>query len=98
MVDARPKRYPYRLCPWLDIVSFSRTYESLSLLLGSGGLGLCSLLAVASDHDDAEEGAHDGGTEENQDDGDADGPDARREDAVEGVVGIDEGLPEGNLG
>lgn len=80
------------------MLSFSRTYESLSLLLGSGGLGLCGLLAVASDHDNTEEGAHDGGAEEDQDDGDANGPDARREDAVEGVVGIDEGLPGGNLG
>lgn len=59
---------------------------SLCLLLCSG------LLSVAFDHDDTEEGAHDGGTEQDKDDGDADGPDARGEEVLEGVVRVDEGL------
>lgn len=63
----------------------------LRLLLG-GGLGLCGLLAVAANHDDAEEGAHDGGAEEDKDNGDADGPDAGREEVLQRVVVVDEGL------
>lgn len=65
---------------------------SLRLLLRGGGLGLGGLLLVAPDHDDAEEGADDGGGEQDEDDGDADGPDARGEEVLEGVVRVDEGL------
>lgn len=53
---------------------------------------LQSLFPVASDHDDGEEGADDGGTEENEDDGNADGPDSRWEEAVEWVLFVDEWL------
>lgn len=66
--------------------------SALRLLLRGGGLGLGGLLLVALDHDDAEEGAHDGGGEEDEDDGDADGPDARGKKVLEGVVRVDEGL------
>jgi len=62
-----------------------------SLLLGRG-LGLGGLLAVAPYHDHADEGAHDGGTDEEDDDGDADGPDARGEEVLENVVVVNEGL------
>lgn len=64
----------------------------LRLLLRGGGLGLGGLLLVAPDHDDAQEGADDGGGEQDEDDGDADGPDARGEEVLEGVVRVDEGL------
>lgn len=66
-------------------------YSFLSLLL-SGSLGLGSFLLVASDHDHADEGADNGGTEEEEDDGDADGPDAREEEVLKGVVVVNKGL------
>lgn len=64
----------------------------LRLLLGCSSLGLGRLLPVALDHDDAQERAHDGGPEQDEDDGNADGPHARWEEILEGVVGVDEGL------
>lgn len=64
----------------------------LRLLLAGGGLCLGGLLLVAADHDDGQEGADDGGAEQDEDDGYADGPDARGEYCVEGVVGVYEGL------
>lgn len=64
----------------------------LRLLLG-GGLCLGGLLLVAPDHDHADKGADDGGAEEQEDDGDADGPDAGEEEVLEGVVIVDKGLP-----
>lgn len=64
----------------------------LRLLLGGSGLGLGRLLAVAADHDHAEERADDGRTEQDKDDGDANGPHARREEVLERVVGVDKGL------
>ena len=63
---------------------------SLGLLLGGGGLG--GLFLVTPHHDHADEGADDGGGEDYEEDGDADGPVARGEEGVEGVVGVDEGL------
>lgn len=65
--------------------------SSLRLLLGSG-LGLGGFLLVAPDHDHADEGADDGGAQEEEDDGDADCPDAGEEEVLEGVVVVDEGL------
>lgn len=56
--------------------------DRLGLLLGRGGLGLCSLLPVAPDHDHTEEGADDGGAEENEDDRDANRPFAGREQVL----------------
>lgn len=50
------------------------------------------LLPVAPNHDAGEEAADDGAAEQDQDDGDADGPDARREERLERVVFVDEGL------
>lgn len=64
---------------------------SLRLLLGSG-FGLCGFLLVAPDHDHADKGADDGGAQEEEDDGDADCPDAGKEEVLEGVVVVDEGL------
>lgn len=63
----------------------------LRLLLGRS-LGLGSLLPVASNHDHAQERAHDGGTQENEDNGDSDGPDAGKEEVLERVVIVDERL------
>lgn len=51
-------------------------------LLFRGGLGLSCLLLVASDHDHGQKRANDGGAEEDEDDGNADGPYARGEEAV----------------
>jgi len=41
-----------------------------------------SLPSVASNHDDGEEGAYDGGEEEYEDDGNADCPDAWRKEGL----------------
>ena len=70
----------------------AQTQFDLRLLLGGGGLGLRGSLPIAPDHDDAEEGADDGAANQDQDHGDADGPDARGEEGVQRVVGVDEGL------
>lgn len=74
-------------CPlfWYDV------HGRLGLLL-SRGLGLGGLLLVAVDHDDSDEGAYHGRTQECEDDGDADGPNTGWEDVVERVAGVDEGL------
>lgn len=64
----------------------------LRLLLGRRRLGLGCLLPVALDHHHAQKGADDGCAQEDEDHGDADGPLARGEDVLEGVVGVDEGL------
>lgn len=69
-----------------------RLANPASRLLLCGSLRLGGLLAVASNHDHAQEGANDGGAEENKDDGDADGPDAGEEEVLEGVVVVDKGL------
>ena len=61
-------------------------------LLLRGSLGLGRLLPVAPDHDDAEEGADDGGPEQDENDGYADRPDAGGEEVLERVVRVDEGL------
>jgi hypothetical protein len=48
--------------------------------------------AIAPHHDDAQETAHDGAAQQQQDDGDADGPDAGREEGLDRVRVVDEGL------
>lgn len=77
-------RLPGCMCP-----PFSR------LLLCGGGLGLGGLLSVALDHDDAEEGAHNRRAQQNENDGDANRPDARGKEVLEGVIGVDKGLARG---
>jgi hypothetical protein len=79
-----PECYPYT-----SYRAFGRaTCPLRGLLL----LGLERLLAVAPYHDNREEGADDGGEQNNQDHGDADGPDAGEEERVQDVVLVDEGL------
>lgn len=73
-------------------IASSRFHLRLCLLLGCGGLGLGGLLSVASDHDHAQEGAHNGRAEQDEDDGDSDGPDAGEEEVLEGVVFVNKGL------
>jgi hypothetical protein len=86
--------------PWHAIAShvlfpvsplFESSVSALGLLL-CGSLGFGSLLLVAVDHHNAYEGAHHGRAQESQDDGDADGPDTWREEIVERVTRVDEGL------
>jgi hypothetical protein len=60
------------------------------LLLRLGRFG--RFLAIAPHHDHAEETAHHGAAEQQQDDGDADGPDAGREEGLDRVRVVDEGL------
>jgi len=60
-------------------------------------LGLEGLLAIALDHDDGEEAADNGGAENDEDDRDADGPDAWQEKVVEEVVVVDKWLTESGL-
>lgn len=74
------------------VLVLSLSVPELRLLLRGGGLGLGGLLPVAPDHDDAQEGADDGGAQQDQDHGYADGPLARGEEAVERVIEVDEGL------
>lgn len=61
-----------------------------SRLLLAGGLG--GLFPVTPHHNHANEGADDGGGEEDEEYGDANGPDARGKECVEDVVVVDEGL------
>lgn len=56
---------------------------------------LRGLFPVTPYHDCAQEAAHNRRCEEDEDDGDPDGPDAGREEVVEGVALIDEGLKRG---
>lgn len=58
----------------------------------SSRLGLRSLLLVAPNHDHAKERSNDSGTEEDDNDGDTNGPNARREEVLERVVVVDKGL------
>lgn len=69
-----------------------KPFVHLSLLLGGGGFRLGHLLPVALDHDDAKKGADDGRAQQDEDDGDADGPNARGEEVLERVVRVDKGL------
>lgn len=57
-----------------------------------------SLFPVALDHDHAQKAPDDGGAKQDQDDGDANGPDARGEEVVQGVPGIDKRLGREMLG
>jgi hypothetical protein len=62
----------------------------LGLLLSGFGLGC--LLLVTVDHHNSNKGAHHSGTQESEDNGDADGPNTGWEDIVERVAGVDKGL------
>ena len=62
------------------------------LLRGLLLLGLEGLLAVAPYHNNREEGADDGGEQDDQDHRDADGPDAGEEERVQNMVLVYEGL------
>lgn len=55
-------------------------------------LSLERLLPVAPYHDDREKAADNGGEEDDEDDWDADGPDAWGEEGVKGVILIDKWL------
>lgn len=55
-------------------------------------LGFEGLLAVAPYHDHGEKAADDGGEEDHEDHGYADGPDARGKEGLQGVVFVDKGL------
>jgi hypothetical protein len=71
-------------------VRLKRTQLLRLLLLRLGRL--CSFLAIASHHDHAQETAHHGAAQKQQDDGDADGPDAGWEEGLDRVRVVDEGL------
>ena len=57
-------------------------FYSLSFLLPRRRLALRQLLAIALDHDHAQKAAHNDRAQKNQDDGYANGPDARGEKIV----------------
>ena len=67
-------------------------FRRASRLLLGRSLGLGHLLPVTPDHDDAEERSDHGRAHEDEDDGDLNGPCPRREEVLERVVVIDEGL------
>jgi len=54
-------------------------------------LSLERLLPVAPNHDHGQEAANNGTTEDDENDWDADGPDARQEEQVKEVVVVDKG-------
>lgn len=58
----------------------------------SSFLGLERLLLIALDHDHAQETAHDSTADKEEDDGNANGPDARREELLDWVRVVDEWL------
>ena len=65
------------------------------ILAALGGLlllGLESLLPVAPYHDNRKETTDDSGEEDYENDGDANGPDARGEQRVENMAIVDKGL------
>ena len=79
------------MTPCLSSILFfpsPRSNPLLRLLL----LRLQRLLAITPDHDEAEEASDDGAAKQQQDHGDADRPDARREEGLQRVVLVDEGL------
>ena len=53
---------------------------------------LCSFLPITPYHDHGQKTSHDGRAQKNEDDGYADGPDTGREEVVERVALVDEGL------
>ena len=55
-------------------------------------LPLGNLLSIASYHDHAQEAPYDGAADQDEDDGDTDGPDAWGEEGMEEMVIIHEGL------
>jgi hypothetical protein len=68
------------------------TQLRLCLLFGGCCLGLCGLLPAAANHHDAEERANNCRAQEREDDGDADCPDARREEVMERMALVDKWL------
>lgn len=58
----------------------------------SSFLGLERLLLIALDHDHAQETAHDSTADKEEDDGNANGPDARRKELLDWVRVVDEWL------
>lgn len=100
-VEIRVPRYCYTLydgpsapvavCSCLQILHHTEHRTSLSLLLGSC-LSLRCLLLVAVDHHNPYERSHNGRAQQGKDNGDADSPDARREEVVERVAWVNEGL------
>lgn len=75
-------------------VAFRRVAARCSSLLLRSSLGLGGLLLVAVDHHNSYESAHHGGAQQGQDDGDADGPNTRREEVMERVAGVNKRLHE----
>jgi hypothetical protein len=82
--------------PAAEKFSYTQPYilqpSSLSLLLCSRRLGLCRLLLVAIDHDYSDKCANDSGAQKGKEHGDADGPNARGEEGMERVAGVDKRL------
>lgn len=73
-------------------ISVSPSRRRLSCLLLRSSLGLGGLLLVAADHHDTKERSNNRGAEKNEDDRDANGPNSRREEALQSVAFIDKGL------
>lgn len=66
--------------------------DSSRLLLRCGRLCFSSLLPVTPNHDHAQEGANNGRAQKDENNGDSDGPNARREEVMKRVSGVDKGL------
>ena len=84
-----------QVCPLLKSPKKPRPLSKHGFLLRLLPLRLSrfgGFLAIAPHHDDAQETTHDGAAQQQQDDGDADGPDAGREEGLDRVRVVDEGL------
>jgi hypothetical protein len=83
---------------WLVVQNIVKRLPSSDIIFRNLGLLLCcglslgGLLLVAVDHHNSNEGAYNRRTQECEDDRDADGPNTGREDVVERVAGVNEGL------
>lgn len=88
-------RMPQSLVTTQTIHHPSFSLSSSFLLPRRHRLCLRRFLPVTPDHNHAQETAHDGRAKQYQDDGYADGPDARWKEVVQGVAGVDERLWEG---
>ena len=78
---------------WLvDIGELHANSTARLRLLLSCGLGLGRLLSVAANHDQAQEGSNHGRCQKNENNGDADSPDAGEEEVLEDMIVVDKGL------
>jgi hypothetical protein len=75
-----------------DVNTAPPDFDSLCFLLAGRRLGLRSLLPAAANHHNSEEGSDNCRAQESENDGNSNSPDAGREEVMERMSLIDEGL------